>query len=65
MAIRCAFQFDEDTVMVRQAKITAMLAMAAGLILMMGVIATYKATIFINHDKKQTDTLKLLPAFYD
>ena len=29
------------------------------------MIATYKATIFINHDKKQTDTLKLLPAFYD
>lgn len=29
------------------------------------LIATYKATIFINHDKKQTDTLKLLPAFYD
>lgn len=29
------------------------------------IIATYKATIFINHDKAQTDTLKLLPAFYD
>jgi hypothetical protein len=29
------------------------------------LIATYKATIFINHDKKQTDALKLLPAFYD
>lgn len=29
------------------------------------LIATYKATIFINHDKQQTDTLKLLPAFYD
>jgi N-acyl homoserine lactone hydrolase len=29
------------------------------------MIATYKATLFINHDKKQTDTLKLLPAFYD
>ena len=23
------------------------------------------ATLFINHDKKQTDKLKLLPAFYD
>jgi glyoxylase-like metal-dependent hydrolase (beta-lactamase superfamily II) len=29
------------------------------------LIKTYKATLFINHDKKQTDTLKLLPAFYD
>jgi hypothetical protein len=29
------------------------------------MIATYKAMLFINHDKKQTDTLKLLPAFYD
>jgi N-acyl homoserine lactone hydrolase len=29
------------------------------------MIATYKAKLFINHDKKQTDTLKLLPAFYD
>jgi N-acyl homoserine lactone hydrolase len=25
----------------------------------------YKATLFINHDKSQTDKLKLLPAFYD
>jgi hypothetical protein len=24
-----------------------------------------KATLFINHEKKQTDKLKLLPAFYD
>ena len=29
------------------------------------LIATYKATLFINHDKRQTDQLKLLPAFYD
>jgi glyoxylase-like metal-dependent hydrolase (beta-lactamase superfamily II) len=29
------------------------------------MIATYKATLFINHDKRQTDSLKLLPAFYD
>ncbi|HEX4243070.1 MAG TPA: N-acyl homoserine lactonase family protein [Steroidobacteraceae bacterium] len=29
------------------------------------LIATYKATLFINHDKSQTDGLKLLPAFYD
>ena len=28
-------------------------------------IADYKATMFINHDKTQTDKLKLLPAFYD
>ena len=28
-------------------------------------IAMYKATLFINHDKSQTDQLKLLPAFYD
>jgi N-acyl homoserine lactone hydrolase len=29
------------------------------------LLATYKATLFINHDKRQTDKLKLLPAFYD
>jgi N-acyl homoserine lactone hydrolase len=29
------------------------------------LIATYQATFFINHDKSQTDTLRLLPAFYD
>jgi N-acyl homoserine lactone hydrolase len=29
------------------------------------LIAAYKATMFINHYKAQTDTLKLLPAFYD
>ena len=29
------------------------------------MIAMYKAPLFINHDKKQTDKLKLLPAFYD
>jgi glyoxylase-like metal-dependent hydrolase (beta-lactamase superfamily II) len=29
------------------------------------MIARYKATLFINHDKNQTDKLKLLPAFYD
>jgi N-acyl homoserine lactone hydrolase len=29
------------------------------------MISTYKAMFFINHDKKQTDQLKLLPAFYD
>jgi N-acyl homoserine lactone hydrolase len=29
------------------------------------LIAQYKATMFINHDKSQTDKLKLLPAFYD
>ena len=29
------------------------------------LIATYKAKLFINHDKKQSDKLKLLPAFYD
>jgi N-acyl homoserine lactone hydrolase len=30
-----------------------------------GLIARYKARFFINHDKSQTDKLKLLPAFYD
>ena len=25
----------------------------------------YHAQLFINHDKAQTDTLKILPAFYD
>jgi N-acyl homoserine lactone hydrolase len=29
------------------------------------LIATYHARLFINHDKRQTDQLKLLPAFYD
>jgi N-acyl homoserine lactone hydrolase len=29
------------------------------------LITMYNATLFINHDKKQTDELKLLPAFYD
>jgi N-acyl homoserine lactone hydrolase len=29
------------------------------------MIATYHAKLFINHDKAQADTLKLLPAFYD
>jgi len=29
------------------------------------MIAMYKARLFINHDKKQTEKLKLLPAFYD
>jgi glyoxylase-like metal-dependent hydrolase (beta-lactamase superfamily II) len=28
------------------------------------LLATYKATLFINHDKRQTDQLKLIPAFY-
>src|SRR4029077_13574136 len=28
------------------------------------MIATYKAKLFINHDKAQSDTLKLLPEFY-
>ena len=29
------------------------------------LIATYNAQFFINHDKSQTDALKLVPAFYD
>jgi len=29
------------------------------------LMAVYKASLFINHDKSQTDRLKLLPAFYD
>jgi N-acyl homoserine lactone hydrolase len=29
------------------------------------LIGTYRATLFINHDKSQTESLKLLPAFYD
>jgi N-acyl homoserine lactone hydrolase len=29
------------------------------------LMATYKAKLFINHDKAQSETLKLLPAFYD
>jgi N-acyl homoserine lactone hydrolase len=29
------------------------------------LIAMYKASFFINHDKKQTDKLRLIPAFYE
>ncbi|CAG2159970.1 N-acyl homoserine lactonase family protein [Cupriavidus numazuensis] len=29
------------------------------------LIETYKAKLFINHDKKQSDQLKLIPAFYN
>ena len=29
------------------------------------LMATYQAKLFINHDKAQSDMLKLLPAFYD
>jgi N-acyl homoserine lactone hydrolase len=29
------------------------------------LMAMYKATLFINHDKSQTDELKLIPAFYN
>jgi N-acyl homoserine lactone hydrolase len=29
------------------------------------LVVTYKARLFINHDKSQTDTLELLPSFYD
>ena len=29
------------------------------------LMAQYKASLFINHDKHETDRLKLLPAFYD
>jgi N-acyl homoserine lactone hydrolase len=29
------------------------------------LIATYKAKLFINHDKHETDQLRLIPAFYD
>ncbi len=29
------------------------------------LVATYHAMFFINHDKSQTDALKLVPAFYD
>jgi glyoxylase-like metal-dependent hydrolase (beta-lactamase superfamily II) len=29
------------------------------------LMAAYKATLFINHDKSQADKLKLVPAFYD
>ncbi len=29
------------------------------------LMAKFHATLFINHDKQQTDQLKLLPGFYD
>jgi len=29
------------------------------------LMATYKAKLFINHDKGETDKLRLVPAFYD
>jgi hypothetical protein len=65
--------------MLRQTKVAVSLVLVAFLLIMEGtpdanagsmekirqMIAIYKATLFINHDKKQTDKLKLLPAFYD
>jgi len=29
------------------------------------IIATYKTKFFVNHDKAESDALKLIPAFYD
>ena len=29
------------------------------------MITTYKAKFFINHDKAESDALRLIPAFYD
>ena len=29
------------------------------------MITTYKAKLFINHDKTESDALKLIPTFYD
>jgi glyoxylase-like metal-dependent hydrolase (beta-lactamase superfamily II) len=29
------------------------------------MMGTYHAQLFINHDKAQTDTLRIIPAFYD
>jgi N-acyl homoserine lactone hydrolase len=29
------------------------------------MIATYNAKFFINHDKAESDALKLIPEFYD
>jgi N-acyl homoserine lactone hydrolase len=37
----------------------------ASMVRIRNMIARYKARFFINHDKKQADQLKLIPAFYD
>ena len=40
-------------------------ASIASMVRVRGMIAKYQAKLFINHDKAQSDILKLLPAFYD
>jgi N-acyl homoserine lactone hydrolase len=40
-------------------------ASIASMVRVRAMIAKYQAKLFINHDKAQSDILKLLPAFYD
>jgi N-acyl homoserine lactone hydrolase len=54
--------FKKDTVPSLNTDKAASIASMARIRAMM---STYKAQLFINHDKAQSDTLQLLPAFYD
>jgi N-acyl homoserine lactone hydrolase len=54
--------FEKDTVPSLNTDEAASITSRDGIRRMM---ATYNAKLFINHDKAQTETLKLLPAFYD
>ena len=54
--------FDKDTV---PSLNTDKAASIASMERIRRMIATYKAKLFINHDKAASDKLKLLPAFYD
>jgi len=54
--------FQKNTVPSLNTDQTASIASMARIRQMM---ATYQAKLFINHDKAQSDTLKLLPGFYD
>jgi N-acyl homoserine lactone hydrolase len=54
--------FEKDTV---PSLNTDKAASIASMEMVKRMIATYKAKFFINHDKSETDKLKLIPAFYD
>jgi N-acyl homoserine lactone hydrolase len=54
--------FEKNTVPFRNTDKAASIASINRIRLM---ITTYKAKLFINHDKAQSDALRLLPAFYD
>ncbi len=54
--------FEEDTV---PSLNTDQAASIASMERVKRMIATYRAKLFINHDKAEFDALKLIPAFYD